>query len=166
MTGTIEEIYSQLTKINPSFDADFATVEESNNIQGSNLEKRSGIICGPGPNNWDKADWIVILEGIRYLRKVNGQPTNGPGPGACGRVSCSYKSAIWWCNDNSFTFSLPSFGTIADCAQAVGDSCQDEEGNLGIYVSVRGQNFVCFHHSQGTVGKPRCTKLTRTKPQL
>jgi len=143
MTGTIEEIYSQLTKINPSFDADFATVEDSNNIQGSNLEKRSGTFCGA----WDDADLAAILEGIRYLRKVNGQPTGSPGPGACGRVSCSYKSAIWWCNDNTFTFSLPSFGTIADCAQAVADSCRVVDTNTGFW-TVHGQNFVCFHLSK------------------
>jgi hypothetical protein len=38
---------------------------------------------------------------VRYLRRVQGRPRNGPRPGNCGRVSCSYKSAIWWCNDVS-----------------------------------------------------------------
>lgn len=41
----------------------------------------------------------AINNGISYLFKVVGSPSEGPGPGACARVSCSYKSAIWWCND-------------------------------------------------------------------
>ncbi len=28
-----------------------------------------------------------------------GRPANDAGPGNCGRVSCSYDAAIWWCND-------------------------------------------------------------------
>ncbi|KAK0655328.1 hypothetical protein B0T16DRAFT_311408, partial [Cercophora newfieldiana] len=47
--------------------------------------------CG---NDSGEAETDLIRAGIRYLRHVNGVPQNGPGPGACGRVSCSWKSAI------------------------------------------------------------------------
>lgn len=43
-----------------------------------------------------------VKQGIEYLGTVAGTPTEGPGPGACGRVSCSYGAAIYWCNDVSF----------------------------------------------------------------
>ncbi|KAL4932531.1 uncharacterized protein BDV17DRAFT_254644 [Aspergillus undulatus] len=35
------------------------------------------------------------------------------GPGACGRVSCSYDAAIWWCNDVGFVRSLRCQGSVA-----------------------------------------------------
>lgn len=43
----------------------------------------------------------VARDGIAYLKSVTGTPVNGPGPGTCNRVSCSYNSAIYWCNDVS-----------------------------------------------------------------
>ncbi|KAK4662772.1 hypothetical protein QC763_603368 [Podospora pseudopauciseta] len=41
------------------------------------------------------ADTARIREGIRYLLGVSGTAKNGPGPGNCGRVSCSYYFAIY-----------------------------------------------------------------------
>jgi hypothetical protein len=41
---------------------------------------------------------------MQYLYKIKPsveQPKSRPGPGMCGRVSCSYQTAIWWCNDVS-----------------------------------------------------------------
>ncbi|KAL2854258.1 hypothetical protein BJY01DRAFT_232004 [Aspergillus pseudoustus] len=74
LNGTVQEIYAELLKINPSYDGDFAET------LAAAITRR-------------------IREGITYLRSVSGRPTNGPGPGNCGRVSCPYNSAIWWCND-------------------------------------------------------------------
>ncbi|KAE8135101.1 hypothetical protein BDV38DRAFT_294917 [Aspergillus pseudotamarii] len=99
LNGTIQEVYTELLKINPRYDGDFA-------------ERR-------------------IEEGIRYLHSVPGQPTNGPGPGNCGRVSCSYNSAIWWCNDNTSPKTLPGFYNIAQGAQVVINQCDP----TGVYVS-------------------------------
>lgn len=67
------------------------------NDDTSHLHKRLDVTC----NNYDQALRFRIQEGISHLRGVNGKPRNGPGPGNCGRVSCSYNSAIWWCNDVS-----------------------------------------------------------------
>ncbi|KAK4647848.1 uncharacterized protein QC761_104990 [Podospora bellae-mahoneyi] len=54
---------------------------------------------------WKGCSWSAIARGIDYLWQlpIYPMPTNGPGPGNCGRVSCSYDSAIWWCNDNDFS---------------------------------------------------------------
>lgn len=65
-----------------------ATVRSCNNIAGGTASNRR------------------IQEGIAYLGTVSGTPVEGPGPGACGRVSCSYGGAIYWCNDVSFLASL------------------------------------------------------------
>jgi hypothetical protein len=50
---------------------------------------------------WRECSAPAASNGVRYLRRVQGRPRNGPGPGNCGRVSCSYKSETWWCNDGS-----------------------------------------------------------------
>lgn len=47
-----------------------------------------------------------IQDGIKYLRGVTGKPSMGPGPGNCGRVSCSWNAAIYWCNDVSTLTSV------------------------------------------------------------
>lgn len=48
-----------------------------------------------------RASSYRIKQGIEYLGTVPGSPGQGPGPGSCGRVSCSYGAAIYWCNDVS-----------------------------------------------------------------
>ncbi|KAJ0414340.1 hypothetical protein BJY00DRAFT_318905 [Aspergillus carlsbadensis] len=63
-----------------------------------------------------------LRSGIKYLRKVKGRPHLPPKK--CGRVSCSYDSAIEWCNDREHDgFFLPSFNNIADGAQTILDIC-------------------------------------------
>jgi hypothetical protein len=42
-----------------------------------------------------------------YLRGVKGDCSNQAGPGNCGRISCSWNSGIWWCNDNLVTYTRP-----------------------------------------------------------
>ncbi|KAB8272197.1 hypothetical protein BDV30DRAFT_133364 [Aspergillus minisclerotigenes] len=132
LNGTIQEVYTELLKINPRFDGDFAEYAAKNELarrdnSASSLNKRNDVKC----NNYQQAIRRRIEEGIRYLHSVPGQPTNGPGPGNCGRVSCSYNSAIWWCNDNTSPKTLPGFYNIAQGAQVVINQCDP----TGVYVS-------------------------------
>lgn len=48
------------------------------------------LIC----NNRPSASRLAVIDGIYYLRDIPGRPGMPPGPGACGRVSCSDASAI------------------------------------------------------------------------
>lgn len=48
------------------------------------------LICG----HFKDALIDAIKQGVAYLRDVPGRPGMPPGPGSCGRVSCSDKSAI------------------------------------------------------------------------
>lgn len=48
------------------------------------------FICG----HFKDANIDAIKQGVAYLRDVPGRPGMPPGPGSCGRVSCSDKSAI------------------------------------------------------------------------
>ncbi|KAL2813072.1 hypothetical protein BDW59DRAFT_167617 [Aspergillus cavernicola] len=79
------------------------------------------------------------MEGIMYLEDVDGRPTEGPGPGECSRVSCSWDSAIWWCNDTRETKSLRSFNDIAIGVQAIWSECSFREPGYNMVVS--GQAF-------------------------
>lgn len=92
LNGTIQEVYAQVLRLNPHF----KLPEDPPVARGLN-RKRSTVRCG----NWPLTSKDRIQEGINYLRRLNGAPRNGPGPSNCGRVSCSYNAAIWWCNDVS-----------------------------------------------------------------
>ena len=105
LNGTIQEVRNALIKLNPSWDIDYpdrnisrrdATIEARRDTQ-FNLYNCFG--------RWPGTNRGPIVDGIRYLRRTNGRPTEGPGPGKCSRVSCSYNAAIYWCNDVSSSIS-------------------------------------------------------------
>jgi hypothetical protein len=108
LNGTAQQVHSQLLQLNPDFEAQFGTVEEIAAINMARYadedqsmpEKRDSNVCGGG-GRWTATHCRLATNNANYLYGVPGRPTNGPGPGACGRVSCSYQSAIWWCNDVS-----------------------------------------------------------------
>ncbi|KAK3315865.1 hypothetical protein B0H66DRAFT_592148 [Apodospora peruviana] len=121
LTGTVEQVYDKLIKINPDFSFNDINVTDTATKLGA-AENR--VSCGNnGHPDWVGANELAILWGITYLQNLAGQPSNGPGPGACGRVSCSWKSAIWWCNDNDHTYTLGSWSDIAQCANEIRDTC-------------------------------------------
>ncbi|KAJ8117440.1 hypothetical protein ONZ43_g4209 [Nemania bipapillata] len=90
------------------------------------------------PWNAPFASVFHIRQGIAYLHKIHDNCIGGPGPGNCSRVSCSYNSAIFFCNDNPYAISVPcsSFGDraweIIEKCYAFGDFPTD---------SVQGQVF-------------------------
>ncbi|KAG4438220.1 hypothetical protein IFR05_006293 [Cadophora sp. M221] len=133
LNGTIQEVYTQLLDINPSYEAEVGALASRNEKVARALVKRGDVHCGGFPNGAT----FRFREGISYLRGVGGNPTQGPGPGNCARVSCSWSAAIWWCNDNSFTKVLPGFYNIADGAEQIVDVC-----NPGFLSQVAGQNFI------------------------
>lgn len=171
LNGTIEQVHDQLVELNPNWDSEYLTevVDDFEKPQdGKEVEKRTDFfgaktICGR--NGWRAAKGATIREGIGYLRGVNGKPSMGPGPGNCGRVSCSYDSGIFWCNDVSLAHSFPysqaalwkltcrfkslqsgstktlsSYGSIADGAQHVLNECGNRPAGSSL-VLVVGQVF-------------------------
>ncbi|KAK0672293.1 hypothetical protein QBC41DRAFT_353561 [Cercophora samala] len=89
------------------------------------------------------ADRLPIEDGITYLSRLSGTAMNGPGPENCGRVSCSYNSAIIWCNNNNFYKEL-QWKQIADAARyESGRICADKpfvegEGDTFLGLKVKG----------------------------
>jgi len=107
------------------------------------LEKRSNrvsqacnqrIFMGPNDRSW--ASPGDIATGIQYLYALGGgKATCSVGPKTCARVSCSWDSAILFCNDNNFGLSLPC-SLIAQNAHFVLDNCMDLPD-----IAVEGQAF-------------------------
>lgn len=91
VTGTVPEIVEQLKAMNPNFEPPKTqTTERSTNPPVK-------VLC----NDYGSISFAALQNGITYLDSLGGGlACNGPGPGNCGRISCSYNTAIWWCNDN------------------------------------------------------------------
>ncbi|OGM47429.1 hypothetical protein ABOM_002527 [Aspergillus bombycis] len=134
--GTVEDVVTELSKQNPSAEAQIRARGKAK----QSLMKRAdptGYYCG---EPFTPVSSASISRGIEYLQGVPGKPVNGPGPGNCGRVSCSYNAAIWWCNDNTESKTLDSFAEIANGAEKLLHWCYHwEEGKLGSFVG--GQAF-------------------------
>ncbi|KAK3314492.1 hypothetical protein B0H66DRAFT_641876 [Apodospora peruviana] len=137
ITGTVEQVYDELAKVNPGrFSPDAVNNITAFSKRGVDNKELYYVHCGDQGWGWQPAWKDQIEIGVRYLMGVSGAPTQGPGPGSCGRVSCSEKSAIWWCNDNKVSWTLPGFSTIATCAHILIDTCADHGE-----IKVVGQNF-------------------------
>ncbi|KAI0489664.1 hypothetical protein F4859DRAFT_509250 [Xylaria cf. heliscus] len=107
----LQHIEEQIREIKPDFSWSRETEQGS---QDSIEEDKENVSCDIA---WNPrfASVFHIREGIAYLHNIHGNCTNGPGPGNCGRVSCSYGSGIWFCNDNPYPMSVPCsmFGDLA-----------------------------------------------------
>ncbi|KAK1778640.1 hypothetical protein QBC45DRAFT_451462 [Copromyces sp. CBS 386.78] len=141
IAGTVQDVYEQLEKVNPNFVSDFGLDDPDNSTSlAAPVESRAYYIEAIHCDYFEYATASAIREGIKYLNGVPGKPSNGPGPGNCGRVSCSYNSAIYWCNDNTYTKTLDAFGSISLAAQTLLDRC----GSSGLWYAevARGQIFM------------------------
>lgn len=103
LDGTVEQVHDQLVALNPNYDSDFGFTEpKAQGHDEAGLTKRNVFPDDAGYNcfgQWGFVFTDTLWAGIDYLRGVGGQPWMGPGVGTCARVSCSYRTAIWWCND-------------------------------------------------------------------
>jgi hypothetical protein len=70
--------------------------------------QQTGLFCIPVSGwGWVMADSGRISGGVNYLQGIQANCNIGAGPGACSRVSCSYDSAIYYCNDVSYSLLIP-----------------------------------------------------------
>ncbi|KAF4589827.1 hypothetical protein GQ602_003716 [Ophiocordyceps camponoti-floridani] len=107
-----------------SYSRFFPTKQTRANITDTaQMEKRdynTAHCSGPDP-----ASIKVIREGINYLSSLGGPPFLPQGPGSCSRVSCSWNSAIWLCNDNPSTLLISNWPDVARSAQRIVDACSE-----------------------------------------
>ncbi|CBF78490.1 hypothetical protein AN7384.2 [Aspergillus nidulans FGSC A4] len=149
--GTIEQIREQALAHNPNWDEEYyapaqklaeeryqlvpAGADANSTGSTPSLEKRRAedfdslrITCG---RPWHAVSYEGALKEALRLYGVKGTPQNGPGPGNCGRVGCSYGTAIIWCNDDTETKTLSSFDEIADGAFAIMQKCAHDKHGEG-----------------------------------
>ncbi|KAL4796965.1 hypothetical protein BDV19DRAFT_68083 [Aspergillus venezuelensis] len=69
-----------------------------------------------------------VNEGIRYLRSGKVQDMAHLDPDMCWRVSCSYNTAISWCNRDKKKYKSMAFVHIAEGAQALVNECGQNDG--------------------------------------
>ncbi|KAG8162584.1 hypothetical protein KVR01_008349 [Diaporthe batatas] len=137
--GTIEDVARHLSVVDPKrfaanqdsiYDGVTASPPDHPAVSDSTKDDQDGLydvgraVC----RLYDDAKGNTIMTGIEHLRALVG-PASLPA-NACGRVSCSWDSAIWWCNMSDRFLTLDSFGRIADGAQDLMNSCafiQDEK---------------------------------------
>jgi len=117
--GTIENAVAQAIKVNPNFlehqgikldhhgvkpaDLTESTGADPADLTAKKFEEPPKWFCH---GKWGLAKFSAIRDGVDYLNGLSGEPHLGPGPASCSRVSCSYQSAIWWCNDVRINLSV------------------------------------------------------------
>ncbi|KAK4199941.1 hypothetical protein QBC40DRAFT_297015 [Triangularia verruculosa] len=123
VNGTIQNAIEQMELLYPGWNHTFQNhlqhLPDTTINKPAIREEPEDIDCNiktMSARNW------AIKKGIEYLRGVSGTPKNGPGPNNCGRVSCSYRSAIYWCNEDDFEKEVTWEG-IADGALEVLNKC-------------------------------------------
>ncbi|KAI1489586.1 hypothetical protein F5X96DRAFT_670541 [Biscogniauxia mediterranea] len=79
------------------------------------------LICG-SINGRGYADSDRITEGIEYLRTRDLMARVEPGPRRCDRVSCSWASAIWLCNDRTDVLGV-NWTDVAGFAELIQSRC-------------------------------------------
>ncbi|KAI2631565.1 hypothetical protein GGS26DRAFT_598636 [Hypomontagnella submonticulosa] len=127
--SSFHDIDAQILKANPDFVwPDVSTANSTSDM----MKKKAWITCDP--NNVRHAKSYRIREGIDYLRGKSGQCHMQAGPGVCSRISCSYDSGIFWCNDNKHDVTTDC-SDWANYAQDILDKCETNDGQI------RGQEF-------------------------
>ncbi|KUJ09226.1 uncharacterized protein LY89DRAFT_598214 [Mollisia scopiformis] len=100
-------------------------------------------LCIPVPGqDWGNADAGLIQDGINYLSGLQGGCCVGPT--SCVRISCSWNSAIFLCNDNGYTI-CPNCGYLATYASDMINDCSSWNGGDSIIVG--GQLFDSDHYN-------------------
>ncbi|KAI1177335.1 hypothetical protein F4777DRAFT_212935 [Nemania sp. FL0916] len=123
-TGTIQDVIHQMKQIKgndytPRFVSE-AKAEAANpgkNATHSYHTDMEIISCGG-----DGANPSRIEDGVNYLHKIALDAICNIAPKTCSRVSCSWKSGIWLCNDIDDTVGVIC-NTLGDYAAKVLSEC-------------------------------------------
>ncbi|KAK4667786.1 uncharacterized protein QC764_0109740 [Podospora pseudoanserina] len=100
VTGTIEEVIAQMEARYSGRNATFPVLIPTTSAHISAAAAAGDPESFTCDVPFTKASNNQILDGIHYLWGMSGTAKNGPGPGNCGCVSCSWWAAIYWCNDD------------------------------------------------------------------
>jgi hypothetical protein len=84
------------------------------------LRLQSQINCNVG--GWGPAGTTTIQQGMAYLRGLGNRGCRVGGR-SCTRISCSYRSAIWLCNDNDWEIA-PACNYLLEYAGNIIGKCK------------------------------------------
>ncbi|KAN0104234.1 hypothetical protein V8E51_009979 [Hyaloscypha variabilis] len=113
-TGTVQEVWAKLKARHPEIE--LPKRSDAPIVLKRDKDLPPSCIPIPAWPSWNFAEAAAIEDGVDYLIGLNSELTNGPGPGNCGRISCSYNSAIYYCNDNPYDYSVKtSPATLKTC---------------------------------------------------
>ncbi|KAF4774310.1 hypothetical protein HER10_EVM0011489 [Colletotrichum scovillei] len=124
LNGTVQEVLADLR----SYDSLYAQVlgsESGSTTTSSALEEPnkfdlSHVVCHKFP----LGSVPVVKEGINDLKRIRHRRAKlEVGRGKCALMSCEFKTAIWWCNDDDNPKTMRTFDGIAQGAEKVLQTC-------------------------------------------
>ncbi|KAK4214775.1 hypothetical protein QBC37DRAFT_481983 [Rhypophila decipiens] len=127
---SFDEIEAEAKAINPEYSiftkdgkaAPGPAYNESSSQAGLSARQTFTTNCN-NPSTWSPApNWDAVWDGVHYLQGITGNCRADPGPGVCTRVSCSWNSGIFYCNDNSAEHWEPC-RWIGDVAGGIVNKC-------------------------------------------
>ncbi|KAJ8125802.1 hypothetical protein O1611_g7837 [Lasiodiplodia mahajangana] len=126
-TGTIENVISQMRQIKGAdYTPSFVSKAESHATTPlpDYHAARHNIDCG-GP----EADPRRIDQGVDYLNHIPDSSLCGNAPKTCGRISCSWNSAIWLCNDRTDNDNVRKCNMFGQYAAEINKECAIYDSN-------------------------------------
>ncbi|KAK0623902.1 hypothetical protein B0T14DRAFT_565219 [Immersiella caudata] len=124
---TFDDIEAKAKALNPNYTI-FEKAPAAIESRDLAARQTESINCGWPPGWRPTPDFTALHYGIEYLRGISGNCRGRPGPSACDRVSCSWKSAIFYCNDNRHEIWVPC-RQLGDVAAAIVSRCGDQGHN-------------------------------------
>lgn len=121
LEGCVESLREQILNINPDYFKNQDSTSASSTLAARTIGGCGGraigknVQCGVPYGTVHGSD---ISSGLVYLSNIGGCMTLGGKQ--CSRVSCSYNSGIFACNDVSFN---PTQNTISTSSQALAKNC-------------------------------------------
>ncbi|KAH7417446.1 hypothetical protein BKA64DRAFT_769400 [Cadophora sp. MPI-SDFR-AT-0126] len=120
-TGTIQDVFAQLDAEDNDFKLADLDAHDVSEVHPRDISYTTDINCIPvNGQNWNRANQGAIREGINYLRQ--GNTACWVNAHSCARVSCSWNSGIYFCNNNDYTLGRLCL-QIGDYVQALIDKC-------------------------------------------
>lgn len=115
--GTIEDVVASMVALNPRYlenitDHLAPPTDKDMTKSLAALDYRGHYCFGDLP----LCSQTHTFMGAVYLSRLDGQPSAGPGPGECARVSCEWNSGITWCNDVSDSLLVGAVVWLGGCA--------------------------------------------------
>ncbi|KAI1191549.1 hypothetical protein F5B17DRAFT_284531 [Nemania serpens] len=149
-TGTIENVIDQMRRIKGAdYTPSFVAKAENQTLEDKHQYHTAGqrVVCG---DNF--ADPSRIGQGIDFLRHLPDSATCTNAARSCGRISCSWKSGIFWCNQKSVFSDEYKCNMFGSYATRVVDECAIYDSNP----RVSGANIDDELNLSVVVGKAKC----------